>query len=50
MSDMERLNKMKVTELRDELKKKGLDTKGNKSVLVKRLHGAIASESGAGKY
>ncbi|XP_041353228.1 heterogeneous nuclear ribonucleoprotein U-like protein 1 isoform X2 [Gigantopelta aegis] len=46
MSDMERLNKMKVTELRDELKKKGLETKGNKSVLVKRLHDAIAGDSG----
>jgi heterogeneous nuclear ribonucleoprotein U-like protein 1 len=45
MSDIEPA-KLKVTELRDELKKRGLDTKGNKPQLVKRLEKAIAAESG----
>lgn len=39
--------KMKVLELRSELSVRGLDAKGNKSVLVKRLKIAFAKEAGA---
>jgi len=44
--------KLKVTELREELKKRGLDTKGNKPQLVKRLEKALQDASGddTGKY
>ena len=45
MSDIEP-KKLKVTELREELKSRGLDAKGNKAQLVKRLEKALAAESG----
>jgi len=48
MSDVD-YSKLKVTELREELKKNGLDTKGKKEQLVKRLENFFAS-GGAGKY
>lgn len=37
-------SKLKVTELRAELGARGLDTKGNKAVLVKRLEKALEQE------
>lgn len=40
------LNKLKVLELRKELQVRGLDTKGNKPVLVERLREAIEKEQG----
>jgi hypothetical protein len=43
MSDIDP-DTLKVTELRDELKARGLDTKGVKAVLVERLKEALASE------
>lgn len=47
MSDVD-IGKLKVVELKAELQARGLDTKGNKAVLVKRLQDAIDSgESGA---
>lgn len=50
MSDIDP-NKMKVAELREELKTRGLDTKGTKAVLVKRLQQAFNKEQGiAGKF
>ena len=43
-------NKLKVAELREELKIRGLDAKGTKPVLVKRLQQALNKEQGiAGK-
>lgn len=49
MSDIDP-NKLKVAELKEELKNRGLDTKGNKAVLVKRLKQALNKEQGiAGK-
>ena len=45
MSDIDP-KKLKVAELREELKARGLDAKGNKAQLVKRLEEAIAEESG----
>lgn len=40
------LNKLKVPELRKELQARGLDSKGNKPVLVERLREAIEKEQG----
>ena len=40
------VKKMKVTELREALKSRGLDSKGNKPVLVKRLLRAVKEEAG----
>lgn len=45
MSDIDP-NKLKVVELREELKSRGLDTKGTKPVLVKRLKKALNEEKG----
>ncbi len=45
MSDIEP-KKLKVAELREELKSRGLDTKGNKPQLVKRLETALRQETG----
>lgn len=39
------LNKMKVPELRKELQARGLDSKGNKPVLIERLREAIEKNS-----
>lgn len=38
--------KLKVVELRAELSHRGLDTKGNKAVLVERLRNALEEETG----
>ncbi|XP_022332049.2 uncharacterized protein LOC111129853 isoform X2 [Crassostrea virginica] len=45
MSDIDP-NKLKVAELREELKSRGLDTKGTKPILVKRLKKALNEEKG----
>ncbi|XP_059484411.1 heterogeneous nuclear ribonucleoprotein U-like protein 1 [Neocloeon triangulifer] len=44
MSDVD-LNKLKVVELKAELQARGLDTKGNKPVLVERLKEALEKEA-----
>ncbi len=41
MSESEDLESLKVTELQNELKKRGLDTKGRKADLIIRLRQAI---------
>ena len=46
MSDVD-ISKLKVTELREELKKHGLDTKGKKEQLVKRLDTFLSGSGGA---
>lgn len=43
MSDAE-LNRLKVAELKEELKKRGVDTKGNKAQLIQKLKIAIDRE------
>lgn len=40
------LNKLKVPELRKELQSRGLDSKGNKPVLIERLRMAMENENG----
>lgn len=49
MSDVD-IKKLKVTELREELKKHGLDTKGKKEQLVKRLENFLAGAAGNVMY
>lgn len=46
MSDVVDPSKLKVAELRAELQARGLDTKGNKPVLVERLRVALEEEAG----
>ncbi|XP_023345250.1 heterogeneous nuclear ribonucleoprotein U-like protein 1 [Eurytemora carolleeae] len=41
------LEKMKVADLREELEKRGLDTKGTKPFLIDRLQEALSAENGA---
>jgi hypothetical protein len=41
MSESEDLDSLKVTELQNELKKRGLDTKGRKADLITRLRQAM---------
>jgi heterogeneous nuclear ribonucleoprotein U-like protein 1 len=40
------LSKLKVVELRAELSSRGLDTKGNKAILVDRLKEVLDREAG----
>lgn len=46
MSDVVDPAKLKVAELRAELQARGLDSKGNKPVLVERLREALEAEQG----
>lgn len=42
--DSKKLSELKVTELKDELEKRGLSKKGVKTVLVNRLRAGILKE------
>ena len=42
-------DKLKVSELRDELNRRSLDAKGVKAVLLQRLRNAVAGETETGK-
>lgn len=42
--------KLKVVELRSQLSQRGLDTKGNKAVLVERLRKALEEETENSKF
>lgn len=42
--------KLKVAQLREELLKRGLDTKGNKAVLVDRLRKALENDTDNCKF
>lgn len=48
MSDIDP-DKLKVTELRDELKTRGLEVKGVKAVLLQRLKDALNTDGGGGE-
>jgi hypothetical protein len=50
MSENEDLESLKVTELQNELKKRGLETKGRKAELITRLREAINSGVEGNKY
>jgi hypothetical protein len=45
MSESEDFESLKVIELQNELKKRGLDTKGRKMDLIERLREAVHSET-----